>query len=52
LIGTLQAMEAIKLLLDVGEPLVDRLLIWEGMLQSFDMIAVERNPDCPVCGEG
>jgi adenylyltransferase/sulfurtransferase len=51
-IGTLEAMEAIKILLGIGEPLADRLLLWDGMGQTFDVIQVERNPDCPVCGEG
>ena len=50
-IGTLQAMEAIKLLLSIGEPLVDRLLLWDGMRQTFDVIHVEKNPTCPVCGD-
>ena len=49
-IGTLQAMEAIKILLDIGEPLADRLLLWDGLAQTFDLIQVERNPECPVCG--
>ena len=50
-IGTLQAMEAIKVLLGVGETLADRLLLWEGTVQSFDLIQVDRNPACPICGE-
>ncbi len=49
-IGTLEAMEAIKILLDIGEPLADRLLLWDGMGQTFDVIQVQRNPDCPICG--
>ncbi|MGC9399407.1 MAG: HesA/MoeB/ThiF family protein [Anaerolineae bacterium] len=49
-IGALQAVEAVKVLLDVGEPLCDRLLLWDGMLQTFDLIRVERDPTCPVCG--
>ncbi len=50
-IGALEALEAIKILLDIGEPLADRLLLWDGLGQTFDVIQVERNPDCPVCGE-
>lgn len=49
-IGTLQAVEAIKILLGLDKPLVDKILLWEGLWSSFDVVAVERNPQCPVCG--
>lgn len=51
-IGTLQAVEAVKILLGLDKPLVDKILLWEGLWSSFDMVAVERNPQCPVCGTG
>lgn len=49
-IGTLQAVEAVKILLGLDKPLVDKILLWEGLWSSFDVVAVERNPQCPVCG--
>jgi len=49
-IGTLQAVEALKILLGIGEPLVDKLLLWEGAQMAFDIISLERDPHCPVCG--
>ncbi len=49
-IGALQAVEVIKILLDLDKPLVDKILLWEGLWVSFDVVEVERNPQCPVCG--
>lgn len=51
LIGTLQATEVIKLLADVGEPLVGRLLMVDALNMDFRTVNVPTNPDCPVCGE-
>jgi molybdopterin/thiamine biosynthesis adenylyltransferase/rhodanese-related sulfurtransferase len=51
-IGTLQAVEAIKILLGVGRPLVDRLVLYDALSQRFTELKVERNPDCAWCGEG
>jgi adenylyltransferase/sulfurtransferase len=50
-IGTLQATEALKLLLDVGDPLVGRLLVYDALETSVDEVSYERRPTCPVCGE-
>lgn len=50
-IGTLQATEVIKLLADVGEPLVGRLLMTDALNMDFRTVNVPTNPDCPVCGE-
>ena len=50
-IGTLQATEVIKLLADVGEPLVGRLLMSDALNMDFRTVNVPTNPDCPVCGE-
>jgi adenylyltransferase/sulfurtransferase len=50
IIGSVQANEVLKYLLGMGELLTDRLLLWDGMRSEVDMIAVERNPGCPVCG--
>ena len=51
-IGTLEAIEAIKLLLGVGEPLVGRLVLYDALAQRFSEVQVERDPHCQVCGEG
>ncbi len=50
-IGSLQATEAIKLLLGVGAALVGRLLLYDGLEGRFRELRVPRDPDCPVCGD-
>ncbi len=50
-IGAMEALEAIKVLLGIGEPLTDRILLWDGLHSTFDLVAVKRNPACPVCGQ-
>jgi molybdopterin/thiamine biosynthesis adenylyltransferase/rhodanese-related sulfurtransferase len=50
-IGSLQANEALKLGLGIGDPLVGRLLIFDALQGTFTEIALRRDPDCPVCGE-
>ncbi len=51
IIGSIQAIETIKLLLDLGEPLVGRLLTYDSLDQSFRTFKVRRDPECPACGE-
>jgi molybdopterin/thiamine biosynthesis adenylyltransferase/rhodanese-related sulfurtransferase len=51
IVGSLQANEAIKLLLDIGDPLIGRSLLFEALEGSFTEIKLRRDPDCPVCGE-
>lgn len=51
IVGSLQAVEAIKLILGIGEPLVGRLLMIDTLDMSFRTLKVRKNPDCPVCGE-
>jgi molybdopterin/thiamine biosynthesis adenylyltransferase/rhodanese-related sulfurtransferase len=51
IIGSIQAVEAIKLLLDLGDPLVGRLLAYDALEQSFRTFKIRRDPDCPACGE-
>jgi molybdopterin/thiamine biosynthesis adenylyltransferase/rhodanese-related sulfurtransferase len=51
IIGSIQAMEAIKLLLDLGEPLVGRLMAYDALDESFRNFKVRRDPDCSACGE-
>ncbi len=48
-IGTLQATEAIKLLLGIGEPMIGRMLLYDALEMSFTTIRIRKNPNCPVC---
>jgi sulfur-carrier protein adenylyltransferase/sulfurtransferase len=50
--GLLQATEAIKVLLKLGDPLVGRLLIWDALDGVFSEVALRRDPHCPACGDG
>jgi adenylyltransferase/sulfurtransferase len=50
IIGTIQATEAIKLILGVGEPLVGRFLIYDALRMRFRELKLARDPECPVCG--
>lgn len=50
-IGTLQATEAIKVILGIGEPLIGKLLLYNALDMSFDFVKLRKNPDCKVCGE-
>ncbi len=51
-IGSLQATEALKYLLNLGSLLTDRLLIYDGLNLKFDEFQVKKNPACDVCGKG
>jgi molybdopterin/thiamine biosynthesis adenylyltransferase/rhodanese-related sulfurtransferase/molybdopterin converting factor small subunit len=51
IIGLVQATEAVKLILGVGEPLVGRLLLYDALAMRFRELRLRRNPDCPVCGD-
>ena len=51
IIGTVQAMETIKLLLGEGDPLVGRLLLFDAMKMKFREMNLRKDPDCPICGE-
>lgn len=50
-IGSMQATEALKCLAQVGEPLVGRLLLWDGLQAEARVMKVPRDPSCPVCGQ-
>ena len=50
-IGTLQAAEALKLILGVGEPMIGRLLLYDALQGSFDIVRFRKNPDCKICSE-
>ncbi len=49
-IGALQATEAIKVLLGIGEPLIGKLLLYNALDMSFDFVKLKKNPNCRVCG--
>ncbi len=49
--GTIQASEVLKLILGIGDPLVGRLLLYNGLEMTFREVPVLRQPDCPVCGD-
>jgi adenylyltransferase/sulfurtransferase len=51
IIGSIQAMETIKLILGTGEPLVGRLLLFDALAMRFRELKLRRNPECPLCGE-
>ena len=51
MIGVVQATEAVKLILGIGEPLVGRLLLFDALAAEFTEVQLRRDPDCPVCGE-
>jgi len=51
IIGLIQATEAVKLILGVGEPLVGRLLLYDALAMRFRELKLRRNPECPVCGD-
>jgi len=50
-IGLIQATEALKLILGIGEPLVGKLIIFNALEMSFRTVRVPRDPNCPICGE-
>jgi adenylyltransferase/sulfurtransferase len=49
-IGTLQATEALKVLLGIGDSMVGRLLLYNALDMSFDFVKLKKNPKCRVCG--
>lgn len=51
IVGSIQAIEAVKMLLGIGEPLIGRLLMIDTLDMSFRTLKVRRNPACPVCGD-
>jgi sulfur-carrier protein adenylyltransferase/sulfurtransferase len=50
-VGSIQATEALKLALGIGEPLIGRLLMFDALAASFTEVTLRRDPACPVCGE-
>jgi adenylyltransferase/sulfurtransferase len=49
-IGTIQATEALKVLLGIGSPLTGKLLLYNALDMSFDFVTLKKNPKCRVCG--
>jgi adenylyltransferase/sulfurtransferase len=50
-IGSIQATEALKLILGIGEPLIGRLLLYDALDMSFQTVKLKKNLECKVCGE-
>ena len=50
-VGGIQATEALKILLGIGEPLVGRLLLYDALGMRFEELKLRRDPKCPLCGE-
>ena len=50
-VGGIQATEALKILLGIGEPLVGRLLLYDALAMRFEELKLRRDPKCPLCGE-
>ncbi len=50
IIGVIQAIEAVKLILSEGQPLIGRLLMFNALKMSFREFKVRKDPDCPICG--
>jgi adenylyltransferase/sulfurtransferase len=51
IIGSFQAMEAIKFLLGIGNPLIGRLLLFDGLTMQNQRMKISRNPECKICGD-
>ena len=51
LVGSIQAVETLKLILEIGNSLVSRLLLIDGLAMDFRTVKLRRNPSCPLCGD-
>jgi len=51
IIGSLQALEALKVLLGLGETLCGRLVVFDGAVHEWRTLKLRRDPHCPVCGD-
>ena len=51
IIGVIQATEAMKLILGIGEPLVGRLVLYDALAMEFREVKLRRHPACPTCGD-
>ena len=50
-VGTIQATEALKLIIGAGEPLINRFMIYDALRMHFRELKLKKDPECPVCGE-
>ena len=50
-IGTIQATEAVKLIIGAGEPLINRFMLYDALRMKFRELKLRRDPECPVCGD-
>ncbi len=50
-IGTLQGIEALKLILGLGSPLIGRLMLFDALAMEWRTLKLRKNPDCPLCGK-
>jgi bacteriocin biosynthesis cyclodehydratase domain-containing protein len=50
MIGVVQATEAVKLILGIGDPLIGRLLTYDALGMRFREVRLRRDPKCPLCG--
>src|SRR3954452_1927224 len=51
IVGAIQANETIKLILGIGDPLINRLLLFDAWRMRFRELKLRKDPDCPICGE-
>jgi len=51
IVGSIQAVETLKLILGEGDPLIGRLLIFDALAMEFSEVKIRRDPNCPVCGD-
>jgi len=51
IVGAVQAAEAVKLIVGIGEPLIGRLMLIDTLRMDFRTVRIRRKPDCPVCGD-
>jgi adenylyltransferase/sulfurtransferase len=51
IVGTLQALEGIKLIIDQGNPMIGRLLLFDALTLRFRELKIRKDPNCPICGE-
>ena len=51
IIGTIQAVEAIKILLDIGDSLIGTLLLFDALTMNFNRLKLRQDSGCPMCGE-
>ena len=51
IIGAIQAAQALQVLIQFGQPLMGRMLLWNARTTQVDQLHIARNPDCPVCGK-